>query len=138
MPANDAIKPAVVAALRKDGWTITDDPFTLEYEEVTVSIDLAGERLIAAERGPERVAIEIKSLASLSPVRDFRDALGQYDLYRMILEDLQPDRKLYLAVSDRGYERVFGLQAIQRLIAKRPLPLVVVRTETEEVLRWIG
>jgi len=27
-------------------------------------------------------------------VRDFRDALGQYDLYRMILEDLEPERKL--------------------------------------------
>jgi hypothetical protein len=128
----------VVAALQKEGWTITHDPYTLDYEDVAVSIDLAGERLLAAERGPDRIAVEIKSFASTSRVRDFRDALGQYDLYRMILEDLTPERKLYIAVSSIGYDRVFGLRAIQRLTAKRPLPMVVVELSTEEVVRWIG
>ncbi|MBY0513815.1 MAG: XisH family protein [Gemmataceae bacterium] len=138
MPASDAIHAAVKNALVKDGWTITHDPFALYYEDVAVSIDLAGERLLAAERGPERVAVEVKTLASRSRVRDFRDALGQYDVYRMILEDVAPERKLYLAVSTRGYNRVFGLRAVQRLTAKRPLPLVVVEVSTEEVVRWIG
>jgi hypothetical protein len=30
------------------------------------------------------------------------------------------------------------MRAIQRLIAKRPLPLVIVRVSTEEVVQWIG
>ena len=138
MPADDAIKPAVVAALTKDGWTITDDPLTLKYEDIAVGIDLGAERLLAAERGAERIAVEVKGFASNSAVRDYRDALGQYDLYRMVLEDIQPDRKLYLAVSETGYRRLFGKRAIQRLSEKRPLPLVVIRVRSEEVLQWIG
>ena len=77
MPADDTIKPAVVAALQKDGWTITHDPLTLDYDEISVSIDLGGERLLAAERGAERIAIEVKSFGGKSPVRAYRDALGQ-------------------------------------------------------------
>lgn len=138
MPADDAIKPAVVAALRKDGWTITDDPLALDYEEVTVAIDLGGERLVAAERGPERIAVEIKTFGGNSRVRDFRDALGQYDVYRMILEDLEPDRKLYIATSDIAFHRLFGMRAIRRLTAKKPMPLIIVDIATEEVLQWIG
>lgn len=138
MPAKDSIHGAVKNALQKDGWTITHDPLTLAYEEVAVSIDLAGERLLAAERGSDRIAVEIKSFASDSRIRDFRDALGQYDVYRMILEDVSPERKLYIAVSSIGYERVFGLRAIQRLLEKRPMPLVVIEVSTAEVVRWIG
>lgn len=39
----DKIHDAVKNALVKDGWTITDDPFTLEYEEQILFVDLAGE-----------------------------------------------------------------------------------------------
>src|SRR6266550_7381909 len=34
MPAADRIRDAVKNALVKDGWTITADPYVLEYEEV--------------------------------------------------------------------------------------------------------
>jgi hypothetical protein len=112
MPASDAIHDAVKNALIKDGWTITQDPFNVEYEDIEVAIDLAGERLLAAERGPERVVVEIKTFAGKSRVRAFRDALGQYEVYRMILEEVHPGRKLYLAVSDVAYKQVFGLRAI--------------------------
>jgi len=32
MPPTDAIHTAVKAALIKDGWTITADPYTIQYE----------------------------------------------------------------------------------------------------------
>lgn len=51
MPADDAIKPAVVAALVKDGWTITDDPLRLKYRDIAVGVDLGAERLLAASAG---------------------------------------------------------------------------------------
>ena len=94
--ADDRIKPAVAAALVKDGWTITADPFLVDYEDVQAKIDLAGERMLAAERGVERIAVEIKSFASGSRLRDVRDARGQYDTYRMMLEDVDPERQLTL------------------------------------------
>ena len=40
MPAKDIIHEPVRRALENDGWTITDDPLTLEYEEFRTYIDL--------------------------------------------------------------------------------------------------
>jgi hypothetical protein len=137
MPADDAIKPAVVAALVKDGWTITHDPLAVRYDELAVGIDLGAERLLAAARGIEQIAVEIKTFGSRSPVRDLRDAIGQYELYRMILEDRDPGRKLYLAVSEAVEQDVFGTRAVRRLLRKRSLPRIVVRLIPAEVVQWI-
>lgn len=82
--------------------------------------------------------MEVKGFTGESPVRAYRDALGQYEVYRMILDRVDPDRKLYLAVGDEGYGRVFGLQAIQELAAERPFPVVIIGVTAEEVVRWIG
>ncbi|MEP7199171.1 MAG: element excision factor XisH family protein, partial [Chloroflexota bacterium] len=50
MPAADIIHNAVKNALIKDGWTITDDQYTIGFEDVNVYADLAAERRLAAER----------------------------------------------------------------------------------------
>ncbi len=36
MPAPDQIHNAVKNALLKDGWTITDDPYLIQYEDATL------------------------------------------------------------------------------------------------------
>ncbi|MEZ4935014.1 MAG: element excision factor XisH family protein [Saprospiraceae bacterium] len=56
-------------ALESDGWTVTHDPLTFKIGKIQVQIDLGAERLIAAERGEEKIAVEIKTLATclLSP-----------------------------------------------------------------------
>jgi hypothetical protein len=43
MPAADQIHDAVKRALVKDGWTITDDPYVIRYEDATLYADLAAE-----------------------------------------------------------------------------------------------
>ena len=63
--AKDLFHDAVRRGLEKDQWIITDDPLELEWEEITVRIDLAAERLIAAERGEKKIAVEIKSGSSV-------------------------------------------------------------------------
>jgi hypothetical protein len=40
MPRKDRIHEAVKNALIKDGWTITDDPFRIHYEDADVYADL--------------------------------------------------------------------------------------------------
>ena len=62
MSARDVFHDAVRAALIKDGWEITADPLRIEVEGFNVSIDLAAERVIAASRDDERIAVEIKTL----------------------------------------------------------------------------
>ncbi len=103
-----------------------------------MGIDLGAERLLGAARGAERIAVEVKTFAGLSTVREYRDAWGQYDIYRMVLEETQPDRKLYLAVTAEVHREVFGLEAVQMFLRKRPMFRLVVRVDTEEVVEWIG
>ena len=45
----------VKISLQRDGWTITHDPLSISTEDGTdVAIDLAAERLIAAEKSDEK------------------------------------------------------------------------------------
>jgi hypothetical protein len=60
MPARNIHHDAVIQALQADGWTITHDLFLIPYGDRRLFIDLGAERLtIGAERGTERIAVEI-------------------------------------------------------------------------------
>jgi hypothetical protein len=98
MPAYDAFHGAVKNGLIKDGWTITDDPLWIEIGLLNVYVDLGAERLIAAERANERIAVEVKSFIGPSLLTDFHMALGQFLNYRNALRAKDPGRTLYLAV----------------------------------------
>ncbi len=50
MSARDAFHQIVKNALQKDAWQITHDPLSFNLGGVKMSIDLAAEKLIAAER----------------------------------------------------------------------------------------
>lgn len=61
-------------------------------------VDLGAERvIIAAEKDRQKIAVEIKSFLNRSPVRDLEEAVGQYDIYRTLLTETEPDRMLWLA-----------------------------------------
>lgn len=136
--ADDRIKPAVVAALVKDGWTITHDPFVLQYGRVEVRMDLAAERLIAAERGADRIAVEIKSFLGPSPVADFQQALGQYGLYKALLKRTDAERTLYLAVDNDTHRDLFGREGIQAAVADFAVALLVIDLPDRTVDTWIA
>jgi hypothetical protein len=68
--AKDLFHDAVKNALIKDGWQITDDPFFLKIGGVELYIDLGAEKLIAAERDNQKIAVEIKSFISSSSLED--------------------------------------------------------------------
>ena len=76
MPAPDIYHHVVKNALIKDGWTITHDLYTLTFGQRNVFVDLGAERLVAAERNHEKIAVEIKSFHGASDVRDLEMALG--------------------------------------------------------------
>lgn len=103
MSARDLFHFAVVNALQKEDWIVTDDPLEIELEDVTLKIDLGAERLIAAEKAEEKIAVEVKSFASNSAVSDFHTALGQFLNYQIALEENESERLLYLAVPVDAY-----------------------------------
>jgi hypothetical protein len=52
----------VRAALEKDGWTITDDQLKLEWREgQKVYVDFGAEKLLTAEKGLRKIAVEVKA-----------------------------------------------------------------------------
>lgn len=136
MPAADLIHDAVKTALVKDGWTITADPYVIHYEDVTLFADLGAERSLAAEREGRRIVVEIKSFLSPSPIHDLEIALGQYEIYRGFLELTAPERKLYLAISDIVFAEFFGRKAVQVIVQRFQLALLVVNLETQEIVQW--
>ncbi|MBD2185564.1 XisH family protein [Planktothrix sp. FACHB-1355] len=138
MSAKDLFHEAVKRGLEKEQWIITDDPLELEWEEVKVKIDLAAERLLAAKRGEEKIAVEIKSFIGTSAISDFHTALGQFLNYRVMLEAKEPDRQLYLAIPLETYDTFFQSQFAQTVKQRYQLKLIVYEPINEEILQWIN
>ncbi len=138
MTAKDVFHEAVKRGLEKDKWIITDDPLELQLEKVTVKIDLGAERLIAAKRDEEKIAVEIKSFISTSAISDFHTALGQFLNYRIMLEVNEPERLLYLAVPLEAYQTFFQTRLAQIAISRHQLKLIVYEPIREEIVKWIN
>ncbi|NEP53411.1 MAG: fatty-acid synthase [Moorea sp. SIO3C2] len=136
MPAKDLYHETVKAALIKDGWSITDEPFTLEVGGRDLFVDLGAEKLLIAQRKNQKIAVEVKSFISASPVRDFEQALGQYFLYEDLIKKLYPERELYLAVRHSIYNSFFKEELVQIVIESRHLKLLIFDENQEEITLW--
>ncbi|NJM48959.1 MAG: fatty-acid oxidation protein subunit alpha [Alkalinema sp. RU_4_3] len=136
MPARDLYHEAVKRALVKEQWTITHDPLLFSYGEVNFQVDLALERLLAAQRGHEKIAIEIKSFLRSSAITDFYGALGQYLCYRLALKLSEPERRLYLAVPLNSYEKFFQTKFAEAVIAEFSISLIVYNINDEVIHLW--
>jgi len=137
MAAQDTFHPIVKTALQKEGWTITDDPLHIRLGGIiNMYIDLGAEKVIAAEKAGRKIAVEIKSFLGASTIAEFHLALGQFMNYRYALEDVEPDRVLYLAVPLDIYEEFFTLPFIQSVVRRSQLNLLIYAVETEEIVQW--
>ncbi len=136
--AKDIIHDQVKNALIKNGWTITYDPFTLKYGGDKVFADLAAERIIAAEQNGEKIVVEIKNFTGISAIQDFKVALGQYMLYLTVLQQVLPEYKLFIGISEETYKNVFQRKMIQLVVQQHKLPLIIVNVEAEEIVKWIN
>ena len=137
MPVLDRYHEPVRHALNKDGWTITDDPLTLEMDERTLYTDFGAERLLAAERGTEKIAVEIKTFRSPSPVADLEQAIGQYSLYEDILNLLESERTLYLAIPEEAFTQIFSERIGQLALKNRIKRAFVFSPSGEEIVQWL-
>ncbi|KJH71529.1 element excision factor XisH family protein [Aliterella atlantica] len=137
MPARDIYHDTVKFSLQKDGWTVTHDPFPLQIGKKRLSVDLGAERLISAEKGIQKIVVEVKSFVGQSDVKDLEQALGQYILYRQILNEMGIERSLYLAVSRPTFISVFTIELGQVLLKNQIIKLIVFDDEREEIVQWI-
>ena len=137
MARRDIYHDTVKRALQKDGWTITHDPFPLQIGKKRLSADLGAERLISAEKGLQKIVVEVKSFVGQSDVKDLEQALGQYVLYRQVFNEMGIERILYLAVSRPTFNSVFTIELGQVLLKNQIIRLIVFDEGSEAITLWI-
>ena len=135
--AKDKFHEIVKEALIKDGWKITHDPFRLSEWNPDWEIDLGAEKLLAAERGKEKIAIEIKSFAAESFAYEFHRALGQYLNYIPGLEMLESERLLFLAVPESVYQTEFQRKGIKVSVERYGVRILTFNPSTKSIIQWI-
>lgn len=136
--AKDKYHNLVKEALEAEGWLVTDDPYYIPTLKRRLQIDLGAERVLAAERGSTKIAVEIKSFIGLSAIHDFYKALGQFNYYYEALEDFEAERILFLAVPETVYEEFFSEPLSQKLVKKHDIKLIVYSIEKEDITQWIA
>ncbi|MEM9220222.1 MAG: element excision factor XisH family protein [Cyanobacteria bacterium P01_F01_bin.150] len=138
MAAKDRFHLAVKKALEKEQWIVTDDPLKLEVGGTKFEIDLGAERLLSATRGDEKIAIEVKSFLSDSPLTDYHAALGQFLNYRLALEKFEPDRTLFLAIPMMAHLRFFQREFAQDSLSFYKVAQIVYDPYQEVITQWIS
>ncbi len=136
--ARDQFHHNVRLALEADGWKVTDDPLRLKSGKIDVEIDLGAERILAAEKAGERIAVEVKNFLNRSPVSDFEDAYGQFMLYRRILKKEDNERKLFLAVPLFAFNTFFQRPLIQEILQEEKISLLVFDHNLNRIVQWIS
>lgn len=136
--ARDFYHQAVRRALEKEGWLITADPYYFTSGDAEFQVDLAAERIIAAEKSGEKIVVEIKSFRGQSPMNKFHEAIGQHDNYQIALEDEAPERQLFLAVPVPLWETFFQKPFVQKVIRRKSIRLIIYNYQEEIIEQWIN
>ena len=136
--AKDLYHQIVKEALIKDGWAITHDPYLIERDKrKSYEVDLGAEKILAAEKGTEQIAVEIKSFLGSSRTYDFHSALGQYNVYTFFMSDKDPERHLFLAVSDEVFEDFFKENDTQMLCEHYHVSILVFNIDNKSIVSWL-
>lgn len=138
MPKKDTYHDEVKTALEKDRWTITHDPYFVRVGRRKSVIDLGAEKLvIGAEKGAEKIAVEIRSFIGNSDLDQFEDALGQFLVYLAALEVKEPERVLFLAVPVGYYSRFFDDPFFMQLAKRYGVNMVIYDETNQTIESWI-
>ena len=100
-------------------------------------IDLGAERLIAAEKGNEKIAIEIKGFLEKSTLYAYHQALGQYRNYKLLMDLAGVDRDLFLAIPSDVYKDFFTRAFGKKSIEAEKLNLIVFNAFEKKIEKWV-
>ncbi|HBE21278.1 MAG TPA: XisH protein [Cyanobacteria bacterium UBA11149] len=138
MPAKDIYHNTVKQALIKDGWSILTEDYVLEYGGDKLYPDIAAEKSIAAEQQGQKIIVEVKSFLGRSFINDLEGAVGQYIIYRNILQSQASEYELYLAIATRVYNGGFQKKLAQLIVETNRVNLLVFDPQSEVIERWIN
>ena len=135
--ARDFFHEIVKKALIKDGWRITHDPFTLHSrKEGGLSTDIGAEKVILAENGLTKIAVEVKSFIHMSILHEFLKASGQYMSYSKIIRKNEPIRLLYVAMPTFVYYRLIKYDWVVEVMTDLNMKVILYSSEKEIIEEW--
>lgn len=137
MTAKDIFHDVVKVALQKDGWTITHDPFVLEWEERQFAIDLAADRLNEVHQDIEKIAVIVKSFIGATSALKFPLALVEFLNARSLLQRYNRDRDLYLAVPIQNYTGFLQDSSLQKSLKDARVQTIVFDPSQKAIVEWI-
>ncbi len=136
MSAIDKCHDQVKRAIEKDGWQITNDPFTLLIPGKHLYVDLEAKRGTNGTR-EQIIVVEVKCFSDPNrTTHDLYVAIGQYLIYRESLWFTKLPHSAFLAVPDNIFETVFD-KIIMGLVTKTEMQIIVVNLVEERIVRWI-
>lgn len=123
--------------LEKDGWIITSDPLILVLGDTLLKADLGAEKLFTAEKEGRKIAVEIKDFDASSVISELEKTMGQLQLYQWALEEREPERQLFLAISQAVYISQFQRPIFQIAIQRNKINLLIYSPDQEVIIKWI-
>jgi hypothetical protein len=138
MSKRDDLHHPLRRALERDGWTITADPLQLVLGDAILKADLGAEKTFAAEKAGRKIAVEVKDFDTLSPVSELEKTMGQLQLYQWALDEQEPDRELFLALSEEAYHNYFHKPVFEIVVTRTKIKLIVFDQTKEEILLWLS
>jgi hypothetical protein len=93
-----------------------------------------------ANQNPNPRANHVNAQRSLRDIanreRRCRPAIGQYIVYRTLLQEVEPERELYMAVGDEVFKSFFTRKSVQLILARNRIKLLIVKLDAEEIESW--
>ncbi|MEL7159169.1 MAG: element excision factor XisH family protein [Bacteroidota bacterium] len=139
MSRKDFYHEEVKRALINSGWTITHDPYTIKRSlKDRIHIDLGAEQLFAAEKGPEKIAVEVKNFVGPSNRNELHRLIGQVVDYTLLLKEVEPDRQLFVAVPEEAWLNYLQRDIIHANLRMVKTKLVIVDVDKQKIVEWIS
>jgi hypothetical protein len=137
MPKKDFYHNEVKNALTKEGWKVSHDPLIYEVGIRRISVDLGAE-LIGAEKDGIKIAVEVKSFVGPSDVNELEKTIGQYSLYEEIIKEQEPERILYLAITQVAFDGIFSEPIGQIAQRRQKFRFIIFDAKEEVIIKWIN
>ena len=137
MSRRDDLHFSLRRTLEKDGWTITDDPLVLLLERTLLKADLGAGKFFSAEKENRKIAVEVKDFDTPSVISELEKTMGQLQLYQWALDKQEPERQLFLAVSQPVYLKHFQKPIFQLVIRRNKINLLIYEPIDEVIIQWI-